>query len=143
MIFTYTSSKHFKKNYRTVRCTLWCPFQSRPLPWYSMAGASLAFPLPGHLTLCEAIARSTKLRNMQFYKNVFYQRKEAVLLITTLPCLKAFVSLIKRNKSKSLWHTEKFAKSRPKEQSPGRMCTKRQNHNGCSFLRCISSSPGH
>ena len=62
------------------------------------------------LTLCEATARSTKLRKTQSYKSVFYQKKEALLLITTLPCLKAFVSLITKNKSKSSWHTEKFAK---------------------------------
>ena len=62
------------------------------------------------LTLCEATARSTKLRKMQFYKSVFYQKKEALLLIATLPFLKAFVSLVTKNKSKSSWHTEKFAK---------------------------------
>ena len=38
------------------------------------------------LTLCEATARSTKLRKKQSYKSVFYQKKEALLLITTLPC---------------------------------------------------------
>ena len=95
------------------------------------------------LTLCKATARSTKLRNLPSYKNFFYQRKEALLFITTLPCLKVFVSLIKKNKSKSLWHSEKFAKSRPKEKSPGRIRTKRQNHKMSSFLRCTSSSPGH
>ena len=92
-----------------------------------------------NLTLCEATARSTKLRKMQFYKSVFYQtqaqtqtqihifnqdcrkvgqiylsrlrswnirKNEARLLITTLPCLKVFASLITKNKSKSSWHTE-------------------------------------
>ena len=73
------------------------------------------------LTLCEATARSTKLRKKQFYKSVFYQKKEALLLITTLPCLKVFVSLITINKSKSSWRPEKFAKSRLKEKSSGRM----------------------
>ena len=34
------------------------------------------------LTLCEATARSTKLRKMQSYKSVFYQKKEALLLIS-------------------------------------------------------------
>ena len=48
-----------------------------------------------YLTLCEATARSTKLRKIivQFYKSVFYQKKEALLFITTLPCLKVFASL--------------------------------------------------
>ena len=95
------------------------------------------------LTLCEATARSTKLRKMQFYTRVFYQKNEALLFITTLPCLKVFASLITKNKSKSSWHTEKFAKNRPKEKSLGRMRTKRQNRKVCSSLRSISSSPGH
>ena len=95
------------------------------------------------LTLCEATARSTKLRKMQFYKSVFYQKNEALLFITTLPCLKVFASLITKNKSKSSWHTEKFAKNRLKEKSSGRMRTKRQNRKVCSSLRPISSSPGH
>ena len=56
------------------------------------------------------------MRKKQSYKSVFYQKKEAVLLITTSPCLKVFVSLITKNKSKSSWHTEKFAKSRLKEK---------------------------
>ena len=93
--------------------------------------------------LCEATARSTKLGKMQSYKSVFYQKREALLLITTLPCLKVFVSLITKNNSKSSWHTEKFAKSRLKEKSSGRMRTKRQNRKECCFLRCFSSSPGH
>ena len=80
---------------------------------------------------------------MQFYKSVFYQKNEAFLFITTLPCLKVFASLITKNKSKSLWHTEKFAKNRLKEKSSGRMRTKRQNRKVCSSLRSISSSPGH
>ena len=68
---------------------------------------------------------------MQSYRSVFYQKKkEALLLITTLLCLKDFVSLIAKNKSKSLWHTEMVAKSRPKEKSSGRMRTKRQNRKG-------------
>ena len=62
------------------------------------------------LTLCEATARTTNLRKMQFYKNVFYQKNEALLFITTLPCLKVFASLMTKNKSKSSWHTEKFPK---------------------------------
>ena len=95
------------------------------------------------LTLCEATARSTKLRKKQSYKSVFYQKKEALLLITTLPYLKVFVSLITKNKSKSSWHTEKFAKSRLKEKSSGRMRTKRLNCKECCFFRCFSSSPGH
>ena len=95
------------------------------------------------LTLCEATARSTKLRKKQSYKSVFYQKKEALLLITTLPCLKGFVSLITKNKSKSSWHTEKFAKSCLKEKSSGRKRTKRQNRKVCRFLRSLSSSPGH
>ena len=99
-------------------------------------------PLFG-LTLCEATARSTTLRKKQSYKSVFYQKKEALLLITTLPCLKVFVSLIMKNKSKSSWHTENFAKSRLKEKLSGRMRTKRQNREECCFLRCFSSSPGH
>ena len=70
-------------------------------------------------------------------------RKETLLLIITLTCLKVIVSLITKNKSKILWHTAKFAKSRFKEKSPGRMRTKRQNHKVCSSLRFISSSPGH
>ena len=52
---------------------------------------------------------------MQFYKSVFYQKNEALLFITTLPCLKVFASLITKNKSQSSWHTEKFAKNRLKE----------------------------
>ena len=95
------------------------------------------------LTLCEATARSTKLRKMQFYKSVFYQKNEALLFITTLPCLKVFASLITKNKSKSSWHTEKFAKNRLKEKSSGRMRTKRQNRKVCISLCSISSSPGH
>ena len=95
------------------------------------------------LTLCEATARSTKLRKMQFYKSVFYQKNEALLFITTLPYLKVFASLITKNKPKSSWHTEKFAKNRLKEKSSGRMRTKRQNRKVCSSLRSISSSPGH
>ena len=79
---------------------------------------------------------------MQSYKSVFYQKKEALLLVTTLPCLKVFVSLITKNKSKSSWHTEMFAKSRLKEKSSGRMLAKRQNRRECCFLRCFSSSPG-
>ena len=96
-----------------------------------------------YLTLCEATARSTKLRKKQSYKSVFYQKKEELLLITTLPCLKVFVSLITKNKSKSSWYTEKFAKRRLKEKSSGRMRTKRQNRKEFCFLRCFSSSPGH
>ena len=84
------------------------------------------------LTLCEATARSTKLRKMHFYKSVFYQKNEALLFITTLPCLKVFALLITKNKSKSSWHTEKFAKNRLKEKSSGRMRTKRQN------ARCVA-----
>ena len=93
-------------------------------------------PLWGH-------CQEYKIEKKQSYKSVFYQKKEALLLITTLPCLKVFVSLITKNKSKSLWHTEKFAKSRLKEKSSGRMRTKRRNRKECSFLRCISRSPGH
>ena len=95
------------------------------------------------LILCEATARSTKLRKMQFYKIVFYQKNEALLFITTLPCLKVFASLITKNKSKSSWHTEKFAKNRLQEKSSGRRHTKRQNRKVCSSLRSISSFPGH
>ena len=95
------------------------------------------------LTLCEATASSTKLRKMQSYKSVFYQKTEALLPTTTLPCLKVFVSLITKNKSKSSWHTEEFSKSRLKEKSSRRMRTKCQNRKECSFLRCILSSPGH
>ena len=94
------------------------------------------------LTLCETTARSTKLRKKQSYKSVFYLKNEALLLITTLPCLNAFVSLIMKNKSKSSWHTEKFAKSRLKEKSSGRMRTKRRNRKECCFLHFFSSSPG-
>ena len=36
----------------------------------------------------------------------------------------------------------KFAKSRLKEKSSGRMRTKRQNRKECCFLRCFSSSSG-
>ena len=95
------------------------------------------------LTLRETTARNTNLRKMQSYKSAFYQKKEALLLNTTLPCLKVFFSLITKNKSKNSSHTEKFAKSRLKEKSSGRMRTKRQNRTACCFLRCISSSPGH
>ena len=77
----------------------------------------------GLLTLCEATATSTKLRKTQSYNSAFYQKREALLLITTLPFLKAFVSLITKNKSKSSSHTEKFAKNRLKEKSSGRMRT--------------------
>ena len=80
---------------------------------------------------------------MQFHKSVSYQKNEAVLLITTLPCLKVFASVNTKNKSKSSWHTEKFAKNHLKEKSSGRMRTKRQNRKVYSSLRYISSSPGH
>ena len=79
---------------------------------------------------------------MQSYKSAFYQKREPLLLFTTLPCLKVFVSLITKNKSKSSWHTEKCAKSRLKEKSSGRMRTKHQNRKECCLLRCFSSSPG-
>ena len=95
-----------------------------PLLWSSLFVVFTFFPFNVvtltqiyiFLTLCEATARSTKLRKMQSYKSVFYQKKEALLLITTLPCLKVFVSLITKSKSKSSWHTEKFAKSRLKKE---------------------------
>ena len=84
------------------------------------------------LTLCEATARSTKLRKMQFYKSVFYQKNEALLFITTLPCLKVFSSLITKNKSKSSWHT----KSLPK------IVTKRSHQEECvqsaKTARCVA-----
>ena len=82
------------------------------------------------------------MRKKAILRERLYQKKEALLLITTLPCLKVFVSLITKNKSKSSWHTEKFAKSRLKEKSSGRMRKKRQNRKECCFLRCFSSSPG-
>ena len=53
----------------------------------------------------------------------FIRKKEALLHITALPCLKAFFSLITKNKSKSSWHTERFAKNRLKEKSSGRIRT--------------------
>ena len=43
---------------------------------------------------------STKLRKMQFYKSIFYQKNEALLFITTLPCLKEFASLITKTNPK-------------------------------------------
>ena len=89
------------------------------------------------LTQCEATARSTKLRKTQSYKSVFYQEKEARLLITTLPCLKAFVSLIPKNKSKSSWHTEKFAKKRLKEKSSGK-CVHSAKTTKC-VASCVAS----
>ena len=89
------------------------------------------------ITLCEATARSTKFRKLQSYKNDFYQRKEALLLNTTLPCLKVFVSLITKNKPKSPWHTEKFATSRLKEKSLERMRTKRETAK--SVASCVAS----
>ena len=67
----------------------------------------------------------------------FYQKKEALLLITTLPCVKVFVSLITKNKSKSSWHTEKFAKSRLKEKSSGRMRTSAKTAK--SVPSCVAS----
>ena len=73
----------------------------------------------------------------------FIRKEKRFLPVTTLPCLKVFASLITKNKSKSSWHTEKFAKSHLKERSSGRLRTKRQNRKDCCFLRCISSYPGH
>ena len=121
------------------------PAESSTYCWFSLRAfcSFLWFRKGRFLTLCEVTDKSTKLRKMQSYKSVFYQKKEALLLITTLPCLKAFVSLITKNKSKSSWHTENFAKNRLKEKSSGRMCTKSQNRKVPCFLRCISSSPGH
>ena len=37
---------------------------------------------------------------MQFYKSIFYQKNEALLFITTLPCLKEFASLITKTNPK-------------------------------------------
>ena len=54
-----------------------------------------------------------------------------------------FASLILKNKSKSLWHTEKFAKSFLQKKSPLRMRTKRQNRKLCRSLCFISCSPCH
>ena len=100
-------------------------------PWYPFN------PLWGH---CQEYKVE---KNAIQQERLSSEKKEALLPITTLPCLKAFVSLITKNKSKSLWHTEKFAKSRLKEKSSRRMRTWRPNHKACCFLRCISSSPGH
>ena len=85
------------------------------------------------LTLCETTARSTKLTNKPSFKNVFYQRKEALLLTTTLPCLKVFVSLIKKNKSKGAWHTENLAKVVPK-RSHQEECVQ-----SAKTTRCVAS----
>ena len=100
-------------------------------------------PIFTDLTLCESTARSTKLRKKAILQERLLSEKEALLLITTSPCPKVFVSLITKNKSKSSLHTEKFAKSRLKEKSSGKMRTKRQNRKECCFLLCFSSSPGH
>ena len=54
---------------------------------------------------------STKLRKMQFYKSVFYQKNEALLFITTLPCLKVFASLITKNIQKFVAHRKVCQKS--------------------------------
>ena len=40
------------------------------------------------------------MRKMQFYKSIFYQKNEALLFITTLPCLKVFASLITKTNPK-------------------------------------------
>ena len=95
------------------------------------------------LTLVRPLPTEYKIEENAILQERLYQKNEALLLFTTLPCLKVFVSLITKNKSKSSWHTEKFAKSRLKEKSSGRMRTKHQNRKVCSSLRYISSSPGH
>ena len=69
--------------------------------------------------------------------------KRSAFAYYNLTSFEFFVSLNMKNKSKSLRHTEKFAKSRLKAKSWGRMRTKSQNRKECCFLRCISSSPGH
>ena len=101
-----------------------------------MVSVMIINPLWGH-------CQEYKIEKKTILQERLLSEKEALLLITTLPCLKVFVSLITKNKSKSSWHTEKFAKSRLKEKSSGRMRTKRQNRKECCFLRCFSSSPGH
>ena len=66
------------------------------------------------LTLCEATARSTKLRNMQSFKSVFCQKKEARLLLTTLPCL---TDHEKQSKSGSLKSLPKFVSKRSRQEN--------------------------
>ena len=150
-LFLITPAVSFAKNIVFCKPDCWCD-EKKELAMVTQQELTLIqlcqfskgkslFPFT--LTLCEATARSTILRKMQSYKSVFYQKKEALLFTTTLPCLKVFVSLITKNKSKSSWDTEKFAKSGLKEKSSGRMRTKRQNRKECCFLRCFSSSPGH
>ena len=127
--------------------------ERRGRPTHFLRGATLSPPLtvvmwsnttvkPLRINPLWAHCQVYKIEKIQFYRSVFYQKMEALLLITTLPCLKAFVSLITKVKSQSLWHTDKLAKYRLKEKSSGRMRTKSQNRKVCCFLRCISSSRG-
>ena len=95
-----------------VRLQLVLNQNTKTVQWRSLLGHYFL----SSLTLCEATARSTKLRKKQSYQSVFYQKKEAFLLITTLPCLKVFVSLITKNKSKSSWaHWKVCQKSSQRE----------------------------
>ena len=73
----------------------------------------------------------------------FIRKKKRFCLLQPYLVWKFLSHWSQKNKSKSSWHTEKFAKSRLKEKSSGRMRTKRQNRKECCFLRCFSSSPGH
>ena len=96
----------------------------------------LVNPLWGH-------CQEYKVEKYAIPKRLLSEEKKHFCLLQPYLVWKYLVSLIKKNKSKSSGHTEKFAKSRPKEKSPGRMRTKRQNHKVYSFLRRISTSPGH
>ena len=69
--------------------------------------------------------------------------KRSTFVNYNLTLSESIASLIMKNKSESLWHTEKFAKNRLKKKSAGRMRTKRQNRKVCSSLRSISTSLGH
>ena len=94
------------------------------------------------LILCEATARSTKLRKMQFYKSVFYQKNEALLLITTLLCLKVFASPIMKTNPKVRGPLKSLPKIVSKRSHQKECVQSAKNRKVCSALRCISSSPG-
>ena len=56
-----------------------------------------------------------KIEKNAILQERLYQKNEALLLITTLPCLKVFASLIMKNKSKSSWHTVSLTRMEEEE----------------------------
>ena len=93
-------------------------------------------PLWGH-------SQEYKIQKIATLQERLLSDKKALVHVTTLPGLKVFASLFLTNKSKSLWHTEKFSKNLHKEKASGRMRIKSQNRKVCCFLHCISGTPSH